>query len=90
MQEKASKLARSGHNRRRREIVSDVADLQYWQLLAKWPLFLEETCRYYGVVGKDLYSVFTIESVHNLHLKISRLLNTFFSHCFSPDEIWSA
>lgn len=57
--------------------------------MAEWQSFLEDTCVGYGVVAKDLYSLFTFEPGHILYLEVLRLLKLLLVHHLSSKEICS-
>lgn len=82
-------LVRRGLTRRLRKVLDQRDSSSFEQSLAKCPSILEEICGSVGVRVRELYSIVTTGPLHNLHLEISRLLETFLIHYLSLDKIYS-
>lgn len=89
LREKAENLAGRGHKRRRQKVVSEISCLLSERSLSKWPSFVEKMCRRDGVMAEDLYSISTVESLHNLHLRVPNPSKTCFNQLLSSNEMFS-
>lgn len=56
---------------------------------AEWPSLSEELSGKKGLLIKDLYSVFTFESLHSLHIGASKILKIRFTQHFSNRDVYS-
>lgn len=63
-----------GNSRRRQKVLDDKGCLLSKMVLAMCPSSAEEACKGAGVAEENLYLIFTLEPLHNLHLKMARLL----------------
>lgn len=89
LKEAAERMSGREERGRRREALNEIGCLLSAKSLAEWPSSLEELCGSGGLVVEDLYSMFTFEPLHNLHLGVSRLLKTCLVQYLSSDEIYS-
>lgn len=79
-------MGESNRSSRKQKIQIKVAALMSGQFLAAWRSSLEDMCGGDGVVVKNLYSMFMFESLHNLHLGVSKLLKLFLAQYLSSHE----
>lgn len=88
LQEESRIVLRRGCTRAGWEVVSEIGSLLSEQSLVWWPSFPEEMSGGDGVM-MDLYSMFTLQSLHHLSPEMSRLFKTCLTRHLSLGEIYS-
>lgn len=82
-QAEAASLTGRDRSTRKQETQSEIGALLSQQSSVEWPSVFETMCGSDGAEPGDPYSTFTFESLHKLHLGVSRILKLYLVQQFS-------